>query len=63
MQGSQINENHFGVGLRGMRERVNDLDGKFEIQSGADGTVITVWIPLRADKSYARTGAQDELAS
>ncbi len=49
IQGSQINENHFGVGLRGMRERVNDLDGKFEIQSGADGTVITVSIPLRAE--------------
>ena len=63
IQGSQINENHFGVGLRGMRERVNDLDGNFEIQSGAEGTVITVSIPLRADTSSARTGAPDELDS
>jgi signal transduction histidine kinase len=60
---SQINEKHFGVGLRGMRERVNDLDGNFEIQSGAEGTVITVSIPLPADTSYARTGALEELAS
>ena len=59
-QGSQIDENHFGVGLRGMRERVNDLDGNFQIQSGADGTVITVSIPLGA--SSARTGTMEELA-
>jgi two-component system, NarL family, sensor kinase len=59
IQGTQINENHFGVGLRGMQERVNDLDGNFEIQSGADGTVITVSIPLRA----TRTGALEEMAS
>ncbi|MGA8429885.1 MAG: GAF domain-containing sensor histidine kinase [Candidatus Sulfotelmatobacter sp.] len=63
IQGSQISENHFGVGLRGMRERVNDLDGNFEIESGADGTTITVSIPLQADTSFARTGAVEELAS
>jgi signal transduction histidine kinase len=63
IQGSQIYENLFGVGLRGMRERVNDLDGNFEIQSGADGTTITVSIPLRADTSYARTGTPEKVAS
>jgi two-component system, NarL family, sensor kinase len=60
MQGPQINENHFGVGLRRMRERVNDLDGNFGIQSGAEGTEITVSIPLRSDD---RTCAPEELAS
>jgi PAS domain S-box-containing protein len=46
--GSQTNGNQFGVGLSGMRERVNDLGGKFEIQSGGDGTAIVVSIPLAA---------------
>jgi signal transduction histidine kinase len=61
IHGSRSNENHFGVGLRGMRERVNDLDGNFEIQSGGEGTAITVSIPL--DMSDARTSARKELAS
>ena len=30
-QGSRTNGEHFGVGLSGMRERVNDLAGTFEI--------------------------------
>lgn len=38
IQGSQTNGSHFGVGLNGMRERVNDLGGKFEIQSDGKGT-------------------------
>jgi PAS domain S-box-containing protein len=46
---SHTNGNHFGVGLSGMRERVNDLGGKFEIQSSGDGTAIVVSIPLEAD--------------
>lgn len=46
MQGSQPNGEHFGVGLSGMRERVNDLGGTFEIQSGEIGTAIIVSIPL-----------------
>jgi signal transduction histidine kinase len=51
IQGSQTNRNHFGVGLRGMRERVNDLGGHFEIQSGGDGTAIAVSIPVATDTS------------
>jgi signal transduction histidine kinase len=46
IQGSQTNGDHFGVGLSGMRERVKDLGGNFEIQSTGDGTAITVSIPL-----------------
>jgi signal transduction histidine kinase len=34
--GSQTNGDHFGVGLSGMRERVNDLGGNFVIQSGGN---------------------------
>jgi signal transduction histidine kinase len=53
IQGSQTNGEHFGVGLSGMRERVNDLGGIFEIQSGRDGTAITVSIPLAGEASDA----------
>jgi signal transduction histidine kinase len=59
MQGSEANGEHFGLGLSGMRERVNDLGGTFEIQSGEKGTVITVSIPLAteaSDDAYARGG-------
>jgi PAS domain S-box-containing protein len=40
------NGRHMGVGLAGMRERVNDLEGQLEIRSGPDGTVVQVWVPL-----------------
>ena len=53
IQGSQTNGNHFGVGLSGMRERVNDLGGYFEIQSSGDGTAISVSIPLAGATSDA----------
>lgn len=46
LRGSQTNGQHFGVGLSGMRERVNDLGGTFEIQSSGNGTLISVSIPL-----------------
>src|SRR5947199_2899664 len=32
-----------GVGIRGMRERIRQLGGTLEINSGASGTVVTVW--------------------
>ena len=48
--------NHFGVGLSGMRERVNDLGGQFEIKSGGDGMTIAVSIPLATEKSDAGIG-------
>jgi signal transduction histidine kinase len=48
LQGSQASGLHSGVGLSGMRERVNDLGGTFEIQSSGNGTLIRVSIPLEA---------------
>jgi len=53
IQGSETNGNHVGVGLSGMRERVNDLGGNFEIQSGRDGTAIMLSIPLAPETSDA----------
>ncbi len=35
-----------GVGIQGMRERVNQLGGSFEIKSAETGTVVTVSFPL-----------------
>jgi len=37
-----------GVGLAGMRERVNDLGGQFEIKSNQNGTLVSVSIPVIA---------------
>jgi two-component system NarL family sensor kinase len=35
-----------GVGLAGMRERINDLGGQFEIRSNGDGTAVLASIPV-----------------
>lgn len=40
-----------GVGLRSMRERVSELNGRFEIESGNDGTTIRAAIPVPATQS------------
>jgi two-component system, NarL family, sensor kinase len=42
-----------GVGLRGMRERVGQFGGKFELSSDASGTTVTASFPWndRATKS------------
>lgn len=61
IQGSQTNGDHFGVGLSGMRERVKDLGGNFEIQSGGDGTAVTVSIPLASAISDAANSARKEV--
>ena len=45
-QGSNLNGCQVGVGLGGMRERVADLGGRFEIESNSHGTAIIVALPL-----------------
>lgn len=35
-----------GVGLRGMRERVQQLHGNFEFRSGRDGTTVKATLPI-----------------
>ena len=35
-----------GVGLTGMRERVRDLGGKFDLTSSASGTLLRISVPL-----------------
>ena len=50
-QGSDLNGRHVGVGLSGMRERVTDLGGSFDIESDSHGTAIIVALPLAAQPS------------
>jgi signal transduction histidine kinase len=38
-----------GVGILGMRERMMQLGGKLEIDSGSSGTTVKVSIPLRIE--------------
>jgi signal transduction histidine kinase len=41
-----------GVGIAGMRERVRELGGRFDIHSGKTGTVVSVTLPMsRASES------------
>jgi signal transduction histidine kinase len=39
--GSQL-----GVGLAGMRERVREVGGRFEVRSDGKGTVVIATVPL-----------------
>jgi signal transduction histidine kinase len=61
--GPQTNGDHFGVGLSGMRERVNDLGGIFEIQSTGNGTAIMVSIPLALEASDAGRSVRENSAA
>jgi signal transduction histidine kinase len=36
----------FGVGIRGMRERIRQLNGQFDIQSSGSGTIVTAVLPV-----------------
>ena len=48
LEAFQRNVGSCGVGLAGLRERVNDLGGHLEIRSNQDGTVVSVSIPVSA---------------
>ena len=43
-----------GVGIAGMRERLGQLRGHLEIESGKDGTTITAIVPLSEDDRVRR---------
>jgi signal transduction histidine kinase len=51
IHGCGANGLNVGVGLSGMRERINDLGGKFEVQSDSHGTAIVVAVPLAGQAS------------
>jgi signal transduction histidine kinase len=39
-----------GVGIRGMQQRVLQLDGKFDIRSAANGTTVTAVLPIKENE-------------
>ncbi len=51
------NGTHVGVGLTGMRERVREHGGQFEIRSGETGTELLVTIPLGSGQILEREAA------
>ena len=48
LNGSRAGTRLIGVGLAGMRERIRDMRGQFDIRSSDRGTTIRVTLPLRA---------------
>jgi signal transduction histidine kinase len=61
-EGLDLNGNHVGVGLSGMRERVTDFGGSFAIESNSHGTTIIVALPLTAQPSGKTSLSQGNLA-
>jgi signal transduction histidine kinase len=48
------NGGRVGVGLAGMRERVREQGGHFDIQSGSSGTSVVVRIPITVSQTSAQ---------
>jgi len=49
-----------GVGIQGMRERITQLGGRFDIRSGKNGTTVLASLPVpSATLQSARTTAQE----
>jgi signal transduction histidine kinase len=46
-----------GVGLAGMRERIRELGGSFEVTSGNDGTSLRVNVPVPGQRAWAPGGS------
>lgn len=53
IDGFQASGSAGGVGLAGMRERINETGGRLVIESGNQGTLVRVTIPLRPDAKLA----------
>jgi signal transduction histidine kinase len=51
IQNFNANGTNVGVGLAGMKERVRERNGKFEIRSDSTGTLISATFPVVADSS------------
>lgn len=52
-----------GVGLTGMRERLNELNGYLEIESDSHGTSIRAIIPLTAKTQFAQPRGRGQMGT
>jgi signal transduction histidine kinase len=52
-----------GVGIRGMRERLRQLGGTLDIESGRSGTVVTVGLPLEPGTAQPGLSITDSAAA
>jgi signal transduction histidine kinase len=59
LKNSRTNGIHVGVGLAGMRERVRELGGQFDIHSKPSGTLISVTIPVAEATKIENASAAD----
>lgn len=66
LQRFRENGTSVGVGLAGMRERIKELGGMFEIESSRSGTILKVAIPipalLKGSKTEANSRPNSKLA-
>ena len=51
-----------GVGLAGMRERLNELNGNLEIESDSHGTSLRAIVPLPTTARFAQPGDCGQVA-
>ena len=58
---AEIQSGGFGVGLRGMRERVRQFHGEMRIESEKSGTTIVVAIPISKTEADQRTRSSLEV--
>lgn len=59
---AEIQSRGSGVGIRGIRERLRQFDGKLEIESGSSGTRVIATIPLAESASLQRGAGPLEVA-
>jgi signal transduction histidine kinase len=62
LDGFDQHRTRLGVGLSGMRERVNDLGGQLDIRSDQHGTTIVATVPLRGT-AFTDSAKSDETLS
>jgi signal transduction histidine kinase len=49
-----------GVGLAGMRERINDLNGQLEMESSSSGTTLRVRVPLASTEQLIHSNSAED---
>ena len=57
----EVRSGSYGVGLRGIRERIRQFYGELNVESGNTGTKIVVTIPLSEPESEEARMAPAEL--